>query len=796
MIARMCLFNAATLALGSVALMTSISLAENPSTAPTIPLSTLPTTAPTPPIPLPSATPSFDQPNAKQSPASPGFTPVLTPAPPSTPYASAPAAALQPAGAPSTGPTTIPSQSTNGNAAAPAPLGQVFVTSDLDRDRDQIAPPLGANTYTIGPNQIQATPEGDNGTFQQVILRSPGAVEDSYGQIHVRGEHANLTYRLNGILLPDTVNTFSQAIDTRLIQSSTLIDGSLPAQFGFRTAGIVDVTSKAGDTLNANEISLYGGGNNTFEPSVQLGGTKGDFDYFLTVDGLHNDLGIENTTASAQAIHDTTNQQHLFSYLSDRLDSTSRISLLLNLSNADFQIPDTAGVPALYPLAGHTNARYASSTDINENQNEQQYYAVLAYQKSTEQFSMQAALFTQYGGIHFTPDPVNDLIFQGVAGEVHNDYFTNGVQIDSSYILTDHHTMRAGLEANFVAERLDTNTNVFATDPLTGAPVSDMPVYIQNNSGNHGASAGVYLQDEWQLTKNLTLNYGARYDRFDTNFCDAGQLSPRVNLVYKLNDKTTAHAGYSRYFVPPPLQYVGSGTINHFASTTNAPQNFVSDPLKVERSNYYDIGIARQITKPWTVNVDGYFKDAHNLVDNGQFGDAVIITPFNYRLGQVFGAELSSTYTQGAVSAFGNFSYVSTLGKDIISQQYLFSNAELAYIQNHYIKLDHEGQYTASLGVSYKLWKDTLVYVDALYGSGLRSGFANLQKEPEYFPVNIGAEYKFHPVGSGKNVVKLRVDVVNVFNEGYQIRSGTGVGVQAAQYGERRTFLAGLSYEF
>jgi outer membrane receptor protein involved in Fe transport len=45
-------------------------------------------------------------------------------------------------------------------------------------------------------------------------------------------------------------------------------------------------------------------------------------------------------------------------------------------------------------------------------------------------------------------------------------------------------------------------------------------------------------------------------------------------------------------------------------------------------------------------------------------------------------------------------------------------------------------------------------------------------------------------------VVKLRLDVVNVFNEAYQIRDGSGVGVQAAQYGARREFLAGLSYEF
>jgi outer membrane receptor protein involved in Fe transport len=685
-------------------------------------------------------------------------------------------------------PSTQPTTGTN-------ELGKVLVTSDLDATRDQIAPPLGAQTYTIGPSQIADTPQGENATFQQVLLRAPGVVEDSYGQVHVRGEHANLTYRINGILLPEGLNGFGQELDTHLIDSVTLIDGSLPAQFGFRTAGIVDVTTKSGETLTGNEISLYGGSHETYQPSAQFGGSTGKLDYFVAGESIHNNLGIENTTPSHEALHDETNQQRLFTFLSYRIDDTSRVSLLLNASNADFQIPDTAGLPPAFPLVGHPNALASNSASIDENQNEQQYYSVLAYQKSIDKLSFQAAVFTRYGAIDFEPDYVNDLIFQGVAGEVKNTFFTNGTQFDGSYILNDQHTLRAGLLADFTDERLETNTSVFPVDPLTGAPSSETAFTIPDNSGNHGVSAGIYLQDEYRITKKLTLNYGIRYDRFDTSFSDAGQLSPRANLVYKIDERTTTHVGYARYFVPPPLQYVGNGTINKFANTTNAPQNFISDPLKVERSNYYDLGISRQITKAWTVNADGFYKEAHNLVDNGQFGDAVIITPFNYRLGQVFGAELSSTYTSGPISAFGNFSYVNTLGKDIISQQYLFDNAELAYIHNHYIKLDHEGEYTASAGVSYT-WKDNKVYVDALYGSGLRKGFANSQKEPQYIPVNVGYERQFRMDASGRNIVKFRFDILNLFDESYQLRDGTGVGVAAAQYGQRRSFLAGLSYEF
>ena len=239
---------------------------------------------------------------------------------------------------PATSPSTNDQPSTTGDR-----LGDVVVTAELDRSGSLISAALGADAYVIGPNQIQDVPGGENAPFQQVLLRAPGVVEDSFGQVHVRGEHNNLTYRINGILLPEGLNGFGQELDTRIISSVTLIDGSLPAQFGFRTAAIVDVTTKSGATLNNNQFSLYGGSYNTIQPSLQLGGTNKSLDYFAVLSYKYDDIGIENPTSSSFPIHDTTQQQKLFTYLAYRLDDTSRLSLLLNISDADFQIPNVPG---------------------------------------------------------------------------------------------------------------------------------------------------------------------------------------------------------------------------------------------------------------------------------------------------------------------------------------------------------------------------------------------------------------------------------------------------------------------
>ena len=675
---------------------------------------------------------------------------------------------------------------------SPVALPSVIVTGDLDRARDQIAPSLGAVTYTIGPHQIQALPQGENAPFSQVLLRAPGVVEDSFGEVHVRGEHGDLTYRVNGVLLPEGLNGFGQELDTRLINSVTLINGTLPAQFGFRTAGIVDVTSKNGAQLNGGEVSVYGGSYNTISPSFEVGGTSGKVDYFVTGSYLHDDIGIENPTSSYYPIHDTTDQERLFAYLSYKIDDTSRLSLLLNGAYGDFQLPNTPGLPPQYQLVGNPPV---SSATLNENQNEQNYYSVLSYQKTAGDVSFQASAFTRYGQIRFSPDPAGDLVFQGLSSQVLNSFFANGAQFDLSWTLGDHHTLRAGLLADYTMEKLDTSSLVFPVSP-SGLQTSDQPIGISDNIGNNGLTAGVYLQDEWRLSDRLTLNYGARYDRFDANFEHEGQLSPRANLVWQINDKTSAHVGYARYFTPPSVQYIPPSTIVKFRGTSNAPETEQDDPTPCERSHYFDIGFSRQLTPAWQTTVDAFYKDAQNLIDLGQFGSAVILSPFSYSEGTVYGAEVSSTYKEGPFSAFANFSFVATSARDINSAQFEFPLDELAYIQTHDIQLDHEGRYTVSAGASYVWQKDTRFYADFLYGYGLREGFANLGKLPDYYPLSLGLEHVFHPKWRGVRGVKLRFDCLNVFDEVYQLRNGTGLGISASQYGHRRMFLCALSVLF
>jgi outer membrane receptor protein involved in Fe transport len=292
------------------------------------------------------------------------------------------------------------------------------------------------------------------------------------------------------------------------------------------------------------------------------------------------------------------------------------------------------------------------------------------------------------------------------------------------------------------------------------------------------------------------LNYGVRFDKVSA-FIDEQQWSPRVNLAYKLSDATAIHAGYSRYFTPPPQELVAQSSINLYANTTNAPEISQSSPVKAERTHYYDVGISQQFGKALTVSADVYYKKIANMLDEGQFGQALILSPFNYEQGYAKGIELSAIYTQKNWGVYLNAAIQKAQGSNIISSQSLFGADELAYIANHYVYVDHDQTYTLSGGVHYH-FGDSQISADVLYGSGLRrtpdDGAPNSSTMPSYTTVNAAYTHtwKNTPVGE----VEGRLSLVNLFDKIYELRDGSGVGVGAPQFGPRRTLYVGLSTRF
>ena len=187
------------------------------------------------------------------------------------------------------------------------------------------------------------------------------------------------------------------------------------------------------------------------------------------------------------------------------------------------------------------------SAALNENQFEQSYFGVAALQRSINGADVQFSYFTRYSSVHFVPDAIGDIVFNGVASDVFRSDIANGVTTDVAYRLNEAHTLRGGfLVRTDLTDVANTNTLL---PVVAGAPV-DAPFTVLDASKKLGYTASFYVQDEWRITNWLILSSGLRYDQYWA-YMSENQFSPRFSLTWKPFNTTTFHAGYARTFTPP-----------------------------------------------------------------------------------------------------------------------------------------------------------------------------------------------------------------------------------------------------
>jgi outer membrane receptor protein involved in Fe transport len=738
-------------------------------------------------------------------------------------------------------PTPHPASAPAARVAPLSPQAEAIAKSNaFDQSRSNLYTTVGTTSTTLSRDAIQALPQGTNAPVEKVLLAAPGVSQDSAasGSIHIRNDHANVQFRINGVMLPDGVTGFGSILDTNLIGSLSLVTGALPAEFGMRTVGLVDITTRADAFNNSGSVSYYGGSRGTIEPSFDYGGTFGGncpatgatvvgkappaastnncfagVQYFFTGRYLQTTEGIENPLPTLNAIHDFSQQEKGFAYMSAFVDPWTRVSLIAGSATNTFQIPNIPGQPVGQmgnpPVTSVSGITSFNSAALNENQYEDTQYGVLALQRSANGFDGQISYFTRYNDLHFMPDPVGDLLLNGIASDISRQSYSNGVQGDASYVVNSAHTVRAGFTVSAEQAWVD-NTSLVEPCTICDGTDNGPPESLTDDVAKLSWLAGVYAQDEWKITDKLTVNAGLRFDQM-WQFVDANQLSPRLSVTYKPFADTTLHAGYARYFTPPVLVEAAPANIALFANTTGAAPSGGTSPVLPERSHYFDAGVDQKIPlgcanatakdcATLDLGVDAYYKIAKDLLDNGTFGQALVLSGFNYAKGINEGVEFSAKYHNGNLEAYGNLALGQEKATDVVSNQYLFNNVtpladlggltELQYIDTHWIYTDHNQFVTGSAGLSY-LWQGTRFSTDMVYGSGLRTGDANIGSEAPYAQFNAGLSHEFaQPDGKP---VTLRFDVVNLFDTIYQIRSGTGIGVFAPQYGPRRGYYFGIS---
>ncbi len=646
----------------------------------------------------------------------------------------------------------------------------------------------GANKYTVTAQDIANLPRGENTTITDVLTQMPGVAIDQNQQIHIRNtEGPQFQYQINGVMVPIDINTnppFISMINPLFIKQLSLLDGIVPARYGFATGGVVNIETKDGCAQPGGSASVYGGQRNTLQPSFQYGGCDGSFSYYVSGLYSQSNTAFSSATPAPDAIHDQTDQGQGFGFFAYDLNPTTRLSLITSFATSKNQLPNRSNLIPQFGLAG---VGAYPSADINSYLNFRDYLGILALNGlAAPGLTYQLAYAAHYISQNFEPDNVGELLYQGVASTAFHSDLDNTLQADLSYQLGNH-TLDAGLYLGEYGVEADDRSLVFEDSDncniVPGSPVpSCTPVRRINNANKINLLSGLYLQDTWQITEKLRANFGVRWDRL-SGFTYNNQVSPTINLVYLLRPETTLHAGFARYMQVPSFQGISPGAPAAFAGTTGLAGTGATTP-QTEDDYEGDAGIVHQLTKHLTLSEDAFYEYTYHYLDTGQFGVVPIFAPFNYRHGYIWGTETALTYNVENLSMHASTTIGRNMQEGVASGQFNFSPDELSYINKHYIVLDHQPLYGASGGIAYH-WKPYFFSLEALYSSGLRGGFADLESLPHVVQTDVSAGRSFAVPHVGE--VKDTITLLNIFDRTNLIRPAEGIGIFQAAYGPRIT---------
>src|SRR6185437_13082159 len=361
--------------------------------------------------------------------------------------------------------------------------------------------------------------------------------------------------------------------------------------------------------------------------------------------------------------------------------------------------------------------------------------------------------------------------------------------------LGESNTLRYGLYVEHDKAGTASDTAVFPADD-DGNQTSTAPFVLSTWDSIISNTLAAYVQDEWNIGQDWTVNVGVRGDQYKAFGKTASQLSPRLGIVWQAAPGTTVHAGYARYFTPPATALISNEDIALFQGTTNAVKNYGNNTPLPQRENYYDVGVSQNVGHHLTLGLDAYYRQITNLQDEGQFGAALIYSTFNYEYGRVKGAEFTASYNDGPWNAYFNLAFSRAMGKRVVTSQYNFDPDDLAYVYYNWIHLDHDQKLASSAGINYTFGDGTRVGADFLYGSGLRrdGDVPNGLSLPAYGQLNLSVSHDFAFADTGK--LHTQLALINALDRVYELRDGSGIGVGAPQFGPRRGLYLTVGKDF
>ncbi|HEX8097446.1 MAG TPA: TonB-dependent receptor [Pyrinomonadaceae bacterium] len=551
--------------------------------------------------------------------------------------------------------------------------------------------------------------------IENIVASAPGFVKDDNGRLHPRGSESQVQYVVDGIPITDNLSAiFSTSLDARTLRTVEVLTGGIPAEFGDKVAGVVNVNTRSGlEGPTQGGVTLSGGSFSTGEVGVDFSTHTKKFGFITNLSASTSKRFLDPPTLDN--FHNFGRSGKGFFRLDYQFNQKDSLRGTFTLGGSNFQVPNRVQPQ----LSGQDQRERLRDSAQNFT------YQHIFSPTMLGQFSF----FNRYSTAKLTSNPQST----PVAATQDRTLQTLG-GIASLTLTPAGHNIKLG--AQIVVPRLregfsfyptvrfedlvDEGGRVFA-NPVNAFTAARPFVFAGRKTGR---TLSAYAQDRFTPFKNFTLDVGLRFDGYKVLITDNG-FSPRVAVAYFIpRTKTTLRASYNRFFQPPPNEnlLLASSAQAAAISPIAVLQGVTAvQPVLVDKEHVYEAGLQQLLSRFFRLNLSVYQKRIKNYADKDQFIETGVVFPISIFAGRVTGEELrleSAEYRgfRGFVSYANSRAYGVT---PILGGLFLGEDPGELLLGGLKFAADHDQRNEAQFQLSYNHRSGVYAIFNGRYDSGV-----------------------------------------------------------------------------
>ena len=470
--------------------------------------------------------------------------------------------------------------------------------------------------------------------IESIVASAPGFVTDDNGRMHPRGSESQVQYVVDGIPVTDNMSAiFSTSLDARTLRTVEVLTGGIPAEFGDKLAGVINVNTRSGlEGPTQGAISLSGG-------SFSTGEVAADFSTHTKRFGFLTNLST------------STSQRYLDPPTIDNFHNFGRTGK--GFFRLDYQFDQNNSLRGVFTFGG-SNFQVANRLEQELSGQDQRQRLRDASQSLTFQhiFSPntlgQFSFFNRYGRSKLSSNPTSTPVvaFQnrtlhnyGGIGSIALTRGVHNIKFGGQFTITPIHENFSFYPTVHFEDIVEEDGNALP-NPINSFNAANPFVFDGRKTGR---SLSAFVQDRFSPFKNFTLELGVRYDNYKL-LISSHAISPRLAAAYFIpRTKTTLRASYNRFFQPPPAENLLLASSPEAASISplSVIQGVTSvQPILPDKENVFEVGAQQLLSRYVRLNLTVYQKRITNFADKDQFIETGVIFPIAIASGRVTGEEI------------------------------------------------------------------------------------------------------------------------------------------------------------